>query len=103
MAWDYTIKVTAGDDVEAAVMAAHNAHIAKYPGVSQEHAILATPAVAKGAVLAAKAAAKHKKGTPLVVRVAGPNHYDDPKDAHLDPPDKRIHRPEITATAAPAN
>lgn len=74
--WNYRIEADAGDDIAAAVMAAHTAHIARYPGVSQAHAIAATPKVAEAAALAAEQA-KGKKGT-LTVYVAGPDvAYED--------------------------
>lgn len=76
MSWNYIIEVPAGEDVAAAVMAKHTAHIAKYPGVSQAHAIAATPRVSEAATLAAKAA-KGKKGA-LRVEVSGPDlAYED--------------------------
>ncbi len=77
MAWNYIIEVAAGDDVKAAVVAKHQAHIAKYPGVSQEHAIAATPSVEAAADKAVAAVAKLKAKGPVRIRVSGPDAYDE--------------------------
>ena len=76
MSWNYTIEVQAGEDIEAAVLAKHDAHIVRYPGVSQEHALAASPKVREAAKIAGNEA-KNKKGK-LRIYVEGPDlAYDD--------------------------
>jgi len=74
--WNYIVEVPEGGDVAEAVMAKHRAHIARYPGVSQEHAIAATPTVEQAAAKAAAAAAKLAAKGAVKISVAGPDTYD---------------------------